>query len=372
MKRRDKERRKKRAGGEQVPHALIEEILERLGVESLIRFTCVSKQWNSTIKSTSFASRHLIRAQLRDPDVLLAGARAFNEPGPYTYLKKLEFGSSELKKFHIMPQPYRCCAITGSCDGLVCVYDFERLMYIINPATRWRRSLPRPKIQQIRRVRRNLDCGYYNTQFPGFGKDTMTGKYKIVWLYNSLKLDLDGHTTCEVFDFSTSTWRYVFSSTHPTAHASPVYLDGSLYWLTLQINGETKMIYFDLHTEVFKVMAEIPVVHASPCRTVMCILSNRLCVSEKKNNSQDIWSLNSHMVWEKTYSLNLSITSQWLNKSNFPIAPVTVFNKTELLLLCQFNPCLLVKDNRIGSYSLYSKASQLDQAFPYIPSLISI
>jgi hypothetical protein len=46
--------------------------------------------------------------------------------------------------------------VTGSCDGLVCVYRIERLMCIINPATRWYRSLPQPKIQQINRLRRNL------------------------------------------------------------------------------------------------------------------------------------------------------------------------------------------------------------------------
>ncbi|CAL9245986.1 unnamed protein product, partial [Arabidopsis halleri] len=96
------------------------------------------------IKSTSFASRHLIRAQSRNPSILLAGARAWNEPYPFCYLKKVELGSSELKEAHIMPNPYECCVITGSCDGLVCVYGIERLMCIINPATRWFRSFPRP------------------------------------------------------------------------------------------------------------------------------------------------------------------------------------------------------------------------------------
>ncbi|XP_024012935.1 F-box/LRR-repeat/kelch-repeat protein At1g09650 [Eutrema salsugineum] len=119
--------------------------------------------------------------------------------------------------------------MTRSCDGLVCVYDFQKELYVINPATRWCRSLPRAKFQQINRIRENLN-----------------------------------------------------------------------------IKGETKIVYFDLHTEVFHVMSEIPIAHASPSRIIMWSLNNRLCVLEKKINSQVIWSLNSHNVWEKTYSITLN------------------------------------------------------------------
>lgn len=140
---------------ERLPHVLVEEILQRLGVKSLMRFTSVSKQWKSTIKSTYFASRHLIRAQTRDPDILLGGEHG---PKPYSYLWTLELGSSEFKQSNIIPKhDQRPCFITGSCDGLVCVYYVPYFIYLINPATRWCRPLPKAKFQKINRIRRSLD-----------------------------------------------------------------------------------------------------------------------------------------------------------------------------------------------------------------------
>ncbi|CAN6935484.1 unnamed protein product [Brassica oleracea] len=309
-------------------------ILQRLGVKSLVRFTSVSKQWKSTSNQHPLHT-HLIRAQTRDPDILLGG-EPLHGPKPYSYLRTLELGSSEFKQSNIMPKhDQRPCFITGSCDGLVCVYHVPNFIYLVNPATRWCRPLPKAKFQKINRIRRSLDSNN-RCDFLGFGKDTMTGKHKMVWLYNSLELDLDGQTTCEVFDFATNTWRHVTGSTHRILLKAPVYLDGSIYWLTHKYNGETKIVYFDFHTEVFQVMAATPVVHASSYCIVIFRLNNHLCLSEKKINSQEIWSLNSHTIWEKTYNINLSL----FGGLDFPVIPVTLISKTELLLffpVCQLS-----------------------------------
>lgn len=155
-----KEKRKREAnemsnnGMEQLPDVLIEDVLERLGRKSLVKFTSVSKQWNSMIKSPCFASRHLIRAQTPNPDILLVKLHE----SQYSYLRTLELRHSVLNEIDVTPKTRRCrLAITGSCDGLVCVYDFRKEMYLFNPATRWSRSLPRAKYQQINRIRQNLD-----------------------------------------------------------------------------------------------------------------------------------------------------------------------------------------------------------------------
>lgn len=65
---------------------------------------------------------------------------------------------------------------------------------------------------------------------------------------------------------------------------------------------------FDLHTETFKVMANIPVGDAPHDRITMCTLNDRLCLSEDKGDTQTIWSLNqANMTWHKTYSVQLSL-----------------------------------------------------------------
>lgn len=133
----------------QVPQVLVEEILERLDVKSLVRFTSVSKQWSSMIKSRSFALRHLIRAQSRDPHILVGGDQLRCESNPYPWLRTLELLDPFIMVNYI-PKPNRTSPqFTQSCDGLVCIYDFEQVVYVFNPATRWCRFLPPAMIQQI-------------------------------------------------------------------------------------------------------------------------------------------------------------------------------------------------------------------------------
>lgn len=56
---------------ELLPHDVVELILERLPVESLLRFRSVSRNWKSTIDSQRFKERQLIcRRESRGPDVL--------------------------------------------------------------------------------------------------------------------------------------------------------------------------------------------------------------------------------------------------------------------------------------------------------------
>ncbi|XP_033136008.1 F-box protein At1g11270-like [Brassica rapa] len=375
-----KEKRKREAIEvvERLPHVLVEDILQRLEIKPIIRFTRVSKQWNSTIKSRYFASRHLARVKSPNPDILLGG-ELVHESKPYPCLRTLGSHSGSLRDVNYIPKPRgRSLVVTGSCDGLVCIYDFKKVLYVFNPATRWCRFLPLAKIQKINWLRESLNCNSARA-FLGFGKDTLTSNYKMVWLYNSFE-NLDGQTTCEVFDFATNTWRYVIGSRHRICDhdfkSHPVYSDGSLYWLTPQLdNKETKMICFDLHAEVFQRM-EIPINYVWPHRIIMCSLNNRLCVSAMKiNGIQDIWSLKSDKVWEKTHSLDLSYTT-FGEYSGVPLSLVAIFDKTRMLILWQSldkEVLLLVEDTE--TYFIIPMVcipKYLDQAISFIPSLMTI
>lgn len=228
--------------------------------------------------------------------------------------------------------------------------------------------------------------------YLGFGKDIVTSKYKMVWLYNSEGLGLDGQTTCEVFDFTTNTWRHVNGSPYriyEELESQPLYLNGSLHWFTVESCGKIKMICFDLHTEIFQLMTEIPIATTWDHRIIMWSLNNCLCVSEMKNDGiQDIWSLNSHKVWDKIFSLNLNLGYTHGEGCRFPILPVTIFDKTRLLFLYptnkdpslyslygpkKKNPSLFVHDTGTDSrLPMVILPSYLDQAVSFIPSLITI
>lgn len=143
---------------ERLPHVLVEDILQRLEIKPIIRFTCVSKQWNSTIKSRYFASRHLARVKSPNPDILLGG-ELVHESKPYPCFRTLGSHSGSLTYVNYIAKPSgRSLVVTGSCDGLVCIYDFKKVLYVFNPATRWCRFLPLAKIQKINWLRESLNC----------------------------------------------------------------------------------------------------------------------------------------------------------------------------------------------------------------------
>lgn len=139
-------------GMELVPHDVIEHhILERLDVETLVRFKSVSKQWKSTIQSPYFRKRQLIyhrRQSRQDPDVLLVSVHDGTDCNSvYEALRTLPVGSSSSSSVSAkIPtcwenKPYQVC--NTSCDGLICLYDSDDLpSIVVSPATRWHRTFP--------------------------------------------------------------------------------------------------------------------------------------------------------------------------------------------------------------------------------------
>ncbi|KAG7569114.1 F-box associated domain type 1 [Arabidopsis thaliana x Arabidopsis arenosa] len=366
-----------------IPYDVVEHILERLDVKTLLKFKFVSKQWKSTIQCRAFQERQLMhRRQSGNPDVLLVSVCDESYPigTELEAMRTLVVGSSVSVRI-LTPWEktlYKVCQ--SSCDGLICLYNDYPKNIVVNPTTRWHRTFPRSTYQR-------LTSHGESWAKLGFGKDKINGTYKPVWLYNSAELgglndDDDNNNTstiCEVFDFTSKAWRYVVpASPYPILpYQDPVYVDGSLHWLTA---GETtNVLSFDLHTETFQVMSKAPFLHHhdhSNRELVMCNLDDRLCVSEKKWPNQVIWSLDSdHKTWKEIYSIDLNITSFWFGKHRFALTPLAVVDKDKLLF-CEPNSGdqLLTHDPKTKSYELAYISFYRTTAYPlcYFQSLLSI
>uniref|UniRef100_A0A0D3A005 Uncharacterized protein n=1 Tax=Brassica oleracea var. oleracea TaxID=109376 RepID=A0A0D3A005_BRAOL len=108
-------------------------------------------------------------------------------------------------------------AISECCDGLVCYYRLTQAVEVVNPATETSLvPLPLAKFQQLHKDHPDRDMEQeieaitdeddgpdlvpfiFFTRF-GFGKDSLTGRYKIVWLYNIYPATLNKKkkTRCE-------------------------------------------------------------------------------------------------------------------------------------------------------------------------------
>uniref|UniRef100_A0A0D3E649 F-box domain-containing protein n=1 Tax=Brassica oleracea var. oleracea TaxID=109376 RepID=A0A0D3E649_BRAOL len=123
-------------------HVVVDQILEKLPVKSLLRFRAVSKQWRTEIESPRFQERHLRHQQKsRDPSILICHPRL--EKRGKASLRSLSVGATLVSEENHIRYPVASkreinVRTTRSCDGLACLYS-STFMYVINPATRWHR-----------------------------------------------------------------------------------------------------------------------------------------------------------------------------------------------------------------------------------------
>uniref|UniRef100_A0A0D3EBL1 F-box domain-containing protein n=1 Tax=Brassica oleracea var. oleracea TaxID=109376 RepID=A0A0D3EBL1_BRAOL len=196
--------------GEVLPHDVVELILEKLPVVSLLRSKSVSKTWKATIESPSFKQRQLLITlrKSRGPDILYV--TGFGNEEEILEEGNIMVGACVIRSLKFPTRSDKVCY--GACDGLVCLFSNRNPSVIFNPTTRWRRSFPharvQPRIISDARACKKRVCHTREPQL-GFGKDKVRGTYKPVWLFNSSEFGLDNATTCEVFDFTTNAWRYV-------------------------------------------------------------------------------------------------------------------------------------------------------------------
>ncbi|KAG2269246.1 hypothetical protein Bca52824_063801 [Brassica carinata] len=329
---------------ELLPHDVIEYILERLDVKTLLKFTTVSKQWKSTIiQCRSFQTRQMLRLKQSGKThvvfVSLYGGSERNSG--IEALRTLAF--------------YEVC--NTSCDGLICIYDrYDGQSIVVNPTTRWHRTIPpcnyHLAVPFNRRIRQPS---------PGFGKDKINGTYNVVWLYNSAELGLKNKsfTTCEVFDVTTNAWRYIVPASPYLIHRiqAPLYCDGSLRGM--------KPMFF---------IPQPPFLHGlTTPNLIMCSLDDRLCVSPRIWLRQHVmWSFDSaDKTWKKIYSIDLKRTSSGLRDY---ITPLSVLGKDKLLLYDRESSGvqLVAYDLRTKYYDISYKCKDNAYVLCYVPSLISI
>ncbi|XP_010480817.1 PREDICTED: F-box/LRR-repeat/kelch-repeat protein At1g09650-like [Camelina sativa] len=373
---------------EQLHHDIVERILERLTAKSLGRFKSVSRRWKSTIESRYFQNRQLICGG-DDPQVLLVYLSCDVAAPPN--IQPVVSDEAQVTAVKITPTESENCTFVSqtSCDGLVCLYSFYDSGLVANPTTGWSRCFPPSRLQQlIHGLQEKFFELAYRFPLLGFGKDNLRDTYKPVFLYNSSELGLDNVTTCEVFDFSANSWRYVVPASPHRIIASrePLYFDGSLHWFT-EGQDETKVLSFHLHSETFQLISNTPLpfpgrVH--PEDIALCSLSNRLCVSLKTDLLQLIWSFaprnnnNNDKTWVKLYTIDLNTTSFWFGSTHtLALSALSLSGTTNKFLLYdreynEHKQHLVLHDPATKSFDLLLSAKSIGLPLSYVQSLISI
>ncbi|KAM5557612.1 F-box protein CPR1 [Rosa sericea] len=310
-----------------LPEHVVLNILCRLPVKSLIRFTCVSKRWRSLIISDhQFGNSHF---QLQ-----LAAAAAASQlrhnvliSTPPEMLRSRFLSLSEdnfLIRNLNWPWPsesYSNIVVMGSCNGLVVLGQrycgcFESLV-IRNPSTGFFREIPCPNFQmgmvKLREAKKEREMSrvYY-----GFGQVSASDDdYKLVVIPS-----LGGFMEVHVFSVRANCWKIVKAS-----YLSPcrlwseelgTYSNGAIHWVSLHEPGifEPPVYAFDLANEEFREMPS-PVLsrnedgmEMTQIRTQV-LLGGCLCVMFQDDKKySEFWAMKEYGLpesWVKLFGFNV-------------------------------------------------------------------
>ncbi|XP_015166383.1 F-box protein CPR30-like isoform X1 [Solanum tuberosum] len=293
------------------PEVILMDILSRLPVQSLLRFKCVSKFWETLISEPYFKMKHLSRAKNdQDSQKLLTSLRCRKNGICSMYccplspvqlvedVQKLDFPSN--------PTPLQC-TIHCCYDGLAVMEVPDNLnehstFFLWNPSTRESIVLPSPEFP--------LD----KSPCFGLGYDSTSGEYRIVQIYQGFDLP------CEILALKGGSWRR--SDKHPHGIYSLMFavqfltfVHAAFHWIGISRNYAV-VVSFSISNEVY---GEIPLQEEiSVSRDVfgITVLDGMLCVHsnslyDQSKHTIKLWVLKEYGIKESWIPL-LSIEDPYI------------------------------------------------------------
>ncbi|GJM98500.1 hypothetical protein PR202_ga15521 [Eleusine coracana subsp. coracana] len=226
---------------------VIEEILLRLPVSSLLRFRRVCKQWCNMINDPRFIREHALRA----PKHLLlflpkfdisTGHRKIFEPNRAMKVNE-NWSPLTWAASHIDPDDH----LFASCNGLLCFYK-TYMLKIANPASGQCLHISKPDGILL------YDFHYLYS----FGFHPVTGEYKILHFLREPQHYKSGRPfhfdTIQVYTLGEDKWKGIRTPRKCCmVNLGVVNVDGAMYWLTEDEGTSCGMslVSFDLREETF-------------------------------------------------------------------------------------------------------------------------
>ncbi|CAL8126070.1 unnamed protein product [Prunus armeniaca] len=239
------------------PQEIIQEILLRLPVKSVIKCTSVCKTWRSMIINQSFIHTHL------NPTVHVNNLNA-----SHLFLIHRVAGRRSLTMFHkalvddVLEEVYSLHYDNKAFD------EYSKIEFPIAP----KQELYNPHLRVVGTSIRKLVTlpypgvtymthGGYNASI-GFGFDANTNDYKVVRLVTLLDMADDRTTVAEVYSIATGSWTsldFVYPSCILRGRESQAFVNGTLHWPVLRrtdYGNEYFILTFDVSSKLF---CEMPV-----------------------------------------------------------------------------------------------------------------
>ncbi|KAK4270465.1 hypothetical protein QN277_023500 [Acacia crassicarpa] len=254
-----------------LPSEIVLEILHRLPVKSLVKFTSVCRAWNSLITDRTFISDHLSRTLIQASNghkgslffqFCLGRNLRWHEP-PREYAYSLYSTTNQQTDHHFsvqrfpLPclsfQPDHCAWFGGACNGLVSSAHHSRssgsvTFLIWNPLLRKYVVLPKPLMTRNRDV---------YIRYFGLGFDSRNNDYKVVVLMQTHSGQENDHL--EVYSLVSRSWRSVAISVPKffldvEFRSLPLFVNGAMHWVIHRMKDgsiQRSILSFDVTEETF-------------------------------------------------------------------------------------------------------------------------
>ncbi|KAM7522691.1 hypothetical protein LguiA_012593 [Lonicera macranthoides] len=308
-----------------IPEDVVADILSRLPVKSLLRFRCVSNQWRALIGSVDFINLHLNRAK-NNTTIIRKGCESLYSIN----LDSLDNAVTlNYRQLNLNEQSILATKIVGSCNGLLCLNNSEKYIFLWNPATRKYRKSP------VSRVR----LGFQFVAF-GFGYDDVSDDYKVVRMVQFYEEDAKHSFRSEVsiYSMKPDSWRRIgdFPYYFTYERVSGVLASGALHWVVTRnrSSSENLIVAFDLRTEEYRLVPQ-PQYLDKKFHMNVDVLGGCLCVlCHVDLLYAEMWVMENYGV-EKSWTKLISVAQAEVINSFDVLLPVAYSKSREQVLLLQ-------------------------------------
>ncbi|KAF1872728.1 hypothetical protein Lal_00016565 [Lupinus albus] len=365
------------------------DILSRLPVKSLIRFSYVSEQWDILLSSSYFIKYHIQRSTSgsRLNNHRLFGGGSFGT----CFWLSLPLSSiidnpstSPTLYGRLLSEMWHDPLIVGSCNGLICWIDYrESGNYVcyLNPATRVKTRSP-------------YFCypsgGESSYNLFGFGYNHINDTYKTVAIYCDPEGEtIEKKTIVKVYELGApTTWKKIQSfpfvpkqSVNPD-EAPGVFVNGTLNWLCNRPNDSLVVVSVDLVKDTYEEVS-LPGfvdanIHGDVARPSLWVLGSCLCFSHEKKRTQFVlWQMK---VFGDASSWNILLKISYkdvgINRNtnpNYP-KPLLMLNNGDVILqITEYGDFILYnpKRNSFKYFHWFQSSKSLLDSTVHIDSLVS-
>ncbi|CAN0927223.1 F-box protein At3g07870 [Linum grandiflorum] len=296
-----------------LPTELIQDILSRLPITSLVQFRCVCRSWRTLAADPHLTILSLRAAAPEDPCIILHCDYPIRNQ---LYFADLAADGDEKHRVRRIQSPFWSAMpefdIIGSCNGLLCLSDslYGDAIYVYNPFSGKHLELPKSSQYADQEV------------VFGFGFHPRTKQYKVIKIvyYRNTGSTRPGHprsrrtvfplSEVQILTLGSPEWRIQGQISHQLVRRpGEALVNGRLHWVTRprRYNPVRRVVSFDLEDEQFREVAKPTSGGLSRCNFTLVAVRSCLAAAVYCNYGRlEIWVMKEYNVkesWVKEFSI---------------------------------------------------------------------